>query len=99
LRSDSAEARSEDWAEDWAEDGAEDWALAVVALDTPAPAGAARAIGVNRLAIRAMRATFAFMATSGIGNTASLGNFCNICHGSSQSSQGPDRDRSGPCEK
>src|SRR5687768_12666097 len=38
LGSDCAEARSEDWAEDGA--------LAVVALDTPAPAGAASAIGV-----------------------------------------------------
>src|SRR5688572_13207925 len=53
-------------AKDWAADCTDDWALAVVAVDTPAPAGATRASGVNRLASRAMRATCAFMATSGI---------------------------------
>ena len=80
LRSDTAEAGSEDWAADCTDD----WALAVAAVDTPAPAGAARAIGVNRLAIRAMRATCAFMATSDIDVHGMTGNFCNICHGSSQ---------------
>ena len=83
-----------DWAGDCTDGG---WALADRGRDAPAPAGAARAIGVNRLAIRAMRATCAFMATSGIDSSSRTGNFSNIRHGSSQTSQGPDRDRRGPC--